>query len=234
MNLFDFGMSVFDWLKNASSLLHRHDKHERGASTLVLTSLNPKVKMGHQLRCFNEWAKIGYDIRSFNSGEECNQLINAGVSTSQIQKISKEQTATHLFNKQAPRILPILEYALRTDHDFFILTNSDIFPAHNNVVSSHLVSFSESIAFTRAECPDLSLDTFMPKKFYRGGLDVFWFTKLRLQCVFKMLENAPVSQRMTFGVPGWDFFLGHIICKELDSPIMDGIPDLALILVNNI
>lgn len=222
MNLFDRSGLLGDWFKTAVSSLRRQHRCEQRASTLVVTSLNPATKLNLQLNCFNKWQEIGYDIRSYNSRQEHELLLNSGIDVKRLQQIEEDQTALQLFDKQVPRILPVLESALRTDYDFYILTNSDIYPAHGSVVSSHFADFSESIAFTRGECPDLSINSFTPQEYYRGGLDVFWFTRQRLQSVLVMLEQAPVSERMAFGVPGWDFFLAHLICKDLDSPIIDG------------
>lgn len=191
-------------------------------STLVLTSLNPYANMDHQLRCFNEWRTVGYKVRSHNSDVECAQLAKHGLKTDQLKKIPILDTAESLFGKPIPRILPILERALQSDHDHFILTNSDIFPAHRKVISDYLAKSFESVAFTRTECFDLTLSRFNPQTYYRGGLDLFWFSQSGLQHVVKRLKSSLAADRMTFGVPGWDFFLGHLLCRELGSPIIDG------------
>lgn len=191
-------------------------------STLVLTSLNPNASMDYQLRCFDEWAKVGYLVHSYNSEEECVELGKNELNTDQLKRISVADTAQNLFGKPIPRILPILEGALQTDYDHFILTNSDIFPAHRKVISDFLAKSFESVAFTRTECFSPTLNRFNSRVYYRGGLDLFWFSKSGLHQIVKRLRESMVADRMTFGVPGWDFYLGHVLCRELGCPITDG------------
>jgi len=169
-----------------------------------------------------EWEKIGYQIKSHNSDIECASLLSNGLRQEQLSIVPVDDTAEQLFGKPIPRILPLLEYALQTDHDYFILTNSDIFPAHRKVISESLAKSFQSAAFTRTECLDLALCEFQSQTYYRGGLDLFWFTKPGLYNLLKKLRLSSVANRMTFGVPGWDYFLGHILSVDMNSPIIDG------------
>ena len=191
-------------------------------TTLVITSLNPFARVEYQLRCFNEWAAIGYDIQTFNSSEEYEILIDNGLPANQLKKIPPEDTAELMFDKPIPRILPLLESALLTECDCFILTNSDIYPTQRKVISDFLAKSFDSVAFTRTECSDLSISRFNPQYYYRGGLDLFWFTKAGLQRLVEKLRKSRFADRMTFGIPGWDFYLGHLLCTQMDAPITDG------------
>jgi len=191
-------------------------------STLVLTSLNPYANVGYQLRCLNEWVMLGYEIRSHNSDVESDILIDHGLQTEHLNRISIGETAEHFFGKPIPRILPTLERALQSEHNHFILTNSDIFPAHRKVISESLAKSFQTVAFTRTECLDPSLCRFPSQSFYQGGLDLFWFTKQGLHELLEILRQFPVAERMTFGIPGWDFFMGHFLCTKMNSPLVNG------------
>ena len=191
-------------------------------STLVITSLNPYSNMEYQLRCFNGWKDIGYEITSQNSDAEYELLVKHGLQDKLLSRIPIGDTAEHLFGKPVPRILPLLERAQQSDHDYYILTNSDIFPAHRKVISGFLGKSFKSVAFTRTESFDLDLSRFNRQLHYRGGLDLFWFTKSGLQEALYKLNSTLVAERMTFGVPGWDYFLGHLLCRQLGAPLIDG------------
>ena len=191
-------------------------------STLVLTSVNPSANIHYQKTCLNEWERLGYQVRSFNHDSESRLLISAGFTSSQIREISPEKTSIKLFDRPIPRILPLLEEAVRTDHNYFVLTNSDIFPAHRSVVSSFLERSYQAVACTRTEVYDLALSRQFNQVFYRGGLDIFWFSRSGLLKILPVLQQSNAASRMTFGIPGWDFYLGHVVRTHLGAPIMDG------------
>jgi len=213
---------IFWCLKKIDKRKIQRQLKDKNMSTLVLTSLNPHANINYQLHCFDEWKKIGYEIKSHNSDVECELLFKHGVQKETLNRIRIEDTAEQLFGKPIPRILPLLESALASPHDNFILTNSDIFPAHRKVISESLARSFQSAAFTRTECLDLALCDFHSQYYYRGGLDLFWFTKTALMNLLEKLRQSPVAERMTFGVPGWDFYLCHILSNNLNTPIIDG------------
>lgn len=188
---------------------------------LVITSVNPYAKLESQTRCFNAWKALGYDIISFNSESERNILLANGFEAEDLCLIQLSETAVGLFGKQIPRILPVINRACGLSYDNYILTNSDIFPAHRKPISSFLASLKDCIALTRNECVYLPNNKYTDNSPYRGGLDIFFFTRLGLVNIFNKLINEDVSERMTFGIPGWDYFLGYMIMQS-GGLIMDG------------
>lgn len=188
---------------------------------LVITSVNPYAKTETQKTCFNAWKALGYDIISFNSAKERNILLDQGFDAESLCLIELSETAADLFGKQIPRILPLLNRACNLSYDYYILTNSDIFPAHRKPISSFLGSLNHAIALTRNECVYLPNNKYTDNSPYRGGLDIFFFTRFGLTNIFNSLINEDVAERMTFGIPGWDYFLGHMITQS-GGLIMDG------------
>ena len=189
--------------------------------SLVITSVNPYTKIESQTRCFNAWKALGYDIVSFNPKNERTILLKHGFEVEELCLIELSETAVGLFGKQIPRILPVLNRACGLPYDNYILTNSDIFPAHRKPISSFLASLNDCIALTRNECVYLPNNTYTDNSPYRGGLDIFFFTHLGLVNIFNKLINEDVAERMTFGIPGWDYFLGHLIIQS-GGLVMDG------------
>jgi hypothetical protein len=191
---------------------------------LVITSVNPYAKIEGQTRCFNAWKALGYDIISFNSENERTILLKHGFEVEDLCLIELSETAVGLFGKQIPRILPVLHRACGLPYDNYILINSDIFPAHRKPISSFLASLNDCIALTRNECIYLQSNKYTDNSPYRGGLDIFFFTRLGLVNIFNKLINEDVAERMTFGIPGWDYFLGHFIIQSgglvMDSHIL--------------
>lgn len=188
---------------------------------LVITSVNPYAKTENQKICFNAWKALGYDIASFNSAKERNILLDQGFDAENLCLIELSETAADLFGKQTPRILPVLNRACNLSYDYYILTNSDIFPAHRKPISSYLASLNNAIALTRNECVYLPNNRYTDNSPYRGGLDIFFFTRIGLTNIFNRLINEDVAERMTFGIPGWDYFLGHMITQS-GGLVMDG------------
>jgi hypothetical protein len=188
---------------------------------LVITSVNPYAKIESQRVCFNAWKALGYDIVSFNSESERNILLDHGFEAENLCLIELSETAAGFLGKQIPRILPLLNRACGLSYDSYILTNSDIFPAHRKPISSFLVSLNNCIALTRNECVYLPNNKYTDKSPYRGGLDIFCFSRQGLTNIFNKLKSESVSERMTFGIPGWDYFLGHMIIQS-GGLIMDG------------
>lgn len=189
--------------------------------TLVMTSVNPFNKLDYQKLCFNSWKELGYNIKTFNSSTEKAMLLNAGFEENDIVQIEVNETAKGLFNKEIPRLLPVLNRAVNLHYDAYLLTNADIFPAHRKIISPLLATLSDCIALTRNECVYLGNNKYTDNAPYRGGLDTFFFTYSGLHKIFNTLIKEEVSERMTFGIPGWDYYLGHVILQN-DGLIMDG------------
>jgi hypothetical protein len=190
-------------------------------NTLVMTTVNPFNKLEHQKLCFMTWKKLGYTIKTFNSSREIDMLLNAGFDKNDIIEIEVSETSKELFNKEIPRILPIITRAINLNYEAYLLTNADIYPAHRKVISTYLASLNSSIALARNECVYLASNKYTDSSPYRGGLDTFFFTRIGLTNIFNELLKEDVSERMTFGIPGWDYYLGHLILENGGS-IMDG------------
>jgi hypothetical protein len=167
------------------------------------------------------WKKLGYTIKKFNSSYEKSILLNEGFNEDDIVEIHSNETAKGLFDKGIPRILPLLNRAMNLDYHAYVLTNADIFPTHRKPLSTFLTSLSHSIALTRNECVYLANNKYTDSSPYRGGLDTFFFTREGLTNIFQKLLEEEVSERMTFGIPGWDYYLGNLIL-ESGGLIMDG------------
>jgi|GEM_PF-1087704 len=189
--------------------------------TIVLTSINPYSKVDYQKKCFERWNNLGFLVRTFNNSEEKKNLISKGFNTENIIEIHPEETALGLWGKACPRIVPILHRALHTEHKNFILVNSDIYPAIRKCPIEIFRSISEQIAFTRNQLTYIEYFGLNTNSPYRGGLDIFFFTKEALLKVYKLLRKSSVSERMTFGIPGWDFYLAERMLTSGNLEIMD-------------
>jgi hypothetical protein len=190
--------------------------------TLVLTTVNPYSKIEYQKICFYAWKAAGYHIRTLNCAEEAKKLIEAGFESQDIDIISEGETSLHLFGKAIPRVFSVIKRASHYDYDATFLTNSDIYPVHQRPVTRFLSSISDAMAMTRNECVRIYDYQFTDSIPYRGGLDIFFFTRRGINAVFNVLKNKPLAERMTYGVSGWDFYLGHHVVSQLNGKIIDG------------
>ncbi len=190
--------------------------------TLVITSINPNKKLVYQIICFNKWKELGYVVKTFNCEEERTFLLKHGIDAADVIELAEGETATGLFGKAIPRILPVLNRAITYNTESIILVNSDIYPGHRKPISTYLATFAETIALTRNECIEIADIRYTDSYHYRGGLDIFFFTSSGLRKVFQSMTRQSVAERMTFGIPGWDLFLGHMIVFEHNGLIMDG------------
>jgi hypothetical protein len=190
-------------------------------NSLVITSLNPKSRFRYQFSCFNRWKELGYKTLTFNSQDEVDLLKRKGVIPEDIFCIDTCETGLELFSKSIPRIYPVLQKALALNYESYFLVNSDIYPAHRKIVSTFLNKISDTIALTRNECFSLFSSNFHVNTPYRGGLDVFYFSKVGLSSTLNILKEVDVSRRLMFGMPGWDFYLGHVLLEN-GGKVMDG------------
>jgi hypothetical protein len=190
-------------------------------TTLVITSVNPYAKLVYQKSCFFKWKELGHSIKTFNCEEEKEILLKNGFNSSDIVKLSQGETSKELFGKSVPRILPVLKRASDYKSDYVILVNSDIYPALKKSISFFLSSLASNIALTRNECIDICEIKYTNSLPYRGGVDIFFFTIDSLRQIEKNLSLKPSTERMTFGMPGWDFFLAHEMICYFGGIIMD-------------
>ncbi len=101
------------------------------------------------------------------------------------------------------------------------LANSDIYP--NLTGLPHLMlSRDGAYAFARKEVLTLA-STHRSTQIYRGGLDVFAIGADALEALWRVLSKDPVSERMAFGVPGWDYYMAAgIRHQNVNGQILDG------------
>jgi hypothetical protein len=189
----------------------------------IATSLNPFSRMDIQIKCFNKWVDLGCDVQTFNIESEVEFLLDAGIDASLIHILDIDSTGNALFSNKAPRILPILKYLYNnTSSEEFFLINSDIYPRFRKSPSVFKTLF-EAAAFTRSDLFSIDQPRCMRSKPYHGGLDVFYLNRNSLGRVLTSLKLEHVSERMTFGVPGWDYFLAGMLINSVNNfQILEG------------
>ncbi|MDD2464768.1 MAG: hypothetical protein PHI97_12300 [Desulfobulbus sp.] len=190
--------------------------------SLVLTSVNPFSRLDYQKLCFDAWNATGYSVRTVNCADEAKKLINAGFNSQDIDIIPDSETSLGLYGKAIPRIVPVINRAKDYNYDTTFLTNSDIYPIHQRPLSRFLSSIGDAIALTRNECVRIDDNQFIDSFPYRGGLDIFFFTRQGIEATYDLLKTRPTAERMTYGIPGWDFYLGYLLISQLNAKIIDG------------
>lgn len=189
--------------------------------TLVATSINPYSKIEYQKLCFNKWKSSGVKVKTFNTKKECEVLLQLGFDRLEIEEIDVSESGLDLFGKEMPRIMPILERLRREGFNNIILVNSDIYPSVNADPSLLISKFGDLVCLTRNECVDVGCHQYIDSNPYRGGLDIFFFTNHGLDLVTKKLLVSDVASRMTFGIPGWDYYLAHFMLQINENAILD-------------
>lgn len=187
----------------------------------VATTVNPFGDIENQATCFNSWKRAGYSVKTFNAKKEADLLLNHGFANEDIAILDDSDTTYAKNKKYLPRIRPIVERLVHENQDV-IITNSDIFALHAIPLYRVLKSLAPSLAITRREV--LSLSTIDPRdnEFYRGGLDLFFFSSESLKQLKSELHNCKSADNMAFGVPGWDYLMGALIETRLNGTICDG------------
>ncbi len=146
-----------------------------------------------------------------------------GVDDTDIYIIEDESTAQKIHGFKAPRIKSVLDILVnKVSPNFLILTNSDIYPNARKLMDM-LPNVVLCAAFTRREIFSIDLCDFGPIKQYRGGLDIFSFGLTQLKKLWALIKDDVLADRMAFGVPGWDFYLGGLILSDaMQGKILDG------------
>ncbi len=191
---------------------------------VVVTSINPFSRLTHQMRCFQAWTALGFDVHSINTKAEIKELTAAGLPEEAILNVKKRETGAVDYGKAVPRIRPLLNrLQLMYPQSPIVLVNSDIYPAIRDTgfVNAYL-SDSPAVALCREETSKVEATEFVCRRPYRGGLDIFMISPLALRKINTILSQLPVAARMCFGVPGWDYLMGSVICsREVGGAIMD-------------
>lgn len=193
--------------------------------TIVFTSINPFGRTEVQLECFRAWKRLGVTVRTLNSAKEIDPLLSLGLDKNDILEIDSSETASMFFGKPVPRISALFE---RAANDFkgqqLVIVNSDIYPAARNAgfIDSYL-ELAPAAALTREEVGSLNRPPARPGSPYRGGLDTFMFSAWAVPLMADRLAVWGSSERMAFGVPGWDYLVGsQIIDQAIGGIILDG------------
>jgi hypothetical protein len=188
---------------------------------VIATSLNPFRRLNYQLRCFNAWRELGFDTWSVNSQTEAEILREHGVLESRQFIAKPSETGMSIFGKPLPKIRSL---CVRLQDVFpdrpVMVVNSDIYPAmrHAGFVES-LLRVAPAVAMTREETPMVEACSFADRSPYLGGLDGFLFSPDALREINHILGRWDVSERMCFGIPGWDYLVGAV----LRQPAIGGI-----------
>ncbi|GGW82384.1 hypothetical protein [Alteromonas halophila] len=189
--------------------------------TLVITTVNPFGDIEHQAECFNSWKSAGYNVVSYNSQSEAERLLEYGFTEGDVKIIDDSETTFKQNNKYLPKIHPIIQSLMGTDNNV-IITNSDIYALHCIPMGGILSSLAPSLAMTRRELLSLNMLDMRDNIFYRGGLDLFYFSSGELKKLNSALKQCEAKDDMAFGVPGWDYLVGAILLSKLQGKIVDG------------
>lgn len=196
------------------------------APPLVATTINPFGDLAHQARCFGAWRALGLTPVTLNTAKEASSLVATGFDEADILLVAGEDTGKALHGKAIPRVLPALARLAEEAPDRpVLLANADIYPAARNTEILRLwFDEAPAMGLTREDCPLLEAHTILDRRPYRNGLDVFTFRPGIVAEVVTALSAHPVSARMCFGIPGWDFLLGAVISSPaIGGRIMDGV-----------
>ncbi|KAF0162029.1 MAG: hypothetical protein FD157_4042 [Rhodocyclaceae bacterium] len=190
---------------------------------IVVTSINPGGKIAYQITCYRKWKSLGYQVVTFNTEEEATKLRYFGVDVLDIRIINENSSARNIHGINSPRIKPIFDALVRDlSLGSLIITNSDIFPRVSKKIEL-LQSIASCAGFTRREIVGLDLVDPATIKQYRGGIDLFHFGQSALRKLSVLLERDDLADRMAFGVPGWDFYLGGLILSDaMQGIVLDG------------
>jgi len=194
------------------------------ASPVVATTINPFGDIVHQRRCFLAWRALGCEPRTVNSAKEASYLVATGFDADEILIAEEAETGLALFGKGIPRVLPALaRLAALTPDRPAILVNADIYPAVRHAEALRFwLAEAPALGLTREDCTLLEAHTLLDNQPYRNGLDAFVFRPGVLAEVVRMLGEHAVSERMCFGIPGWDFLLGAVVrAPAIGGRLMD-------------
>ncbi|MEL6451587.1 MAG: hypothetical protein AAFQ19_10015 [Pseudomonadota bacterium] len=194
----------------------------KSESFAVITSINPFKRGAMQKLCFDKWAALGFEVYTVNHTTELDALTALGIDEKRIIEINDAQTGLAVHGKPMPRILSTLEICLRKFQRGILLVNSDLFPAADD--SSFVSTWAAAapvVALTRQDVQ--KLDYFAPSASapYRQGLDAFMLSYDAIEAVLAAARLYKASDRMCFGIVGWDFFMGALIKTHCDGTFLD-------------
>lgn len=189
---------------------------------VVLTTLNPFGRLDLQLRCFRRWQALGFEVFTCNHSRETEALVAAGLPPEAIVTLAEDETGAALHGKPVPKVQAVLRHAHGRFGRDLLLVNSDLYPAAET--AAFLTGWRRAgtvLGLTRQEVLSIDHPVARLHQPYRGGIDAFWLPKDRLGLLIDTLAVFPVSDRMCFGIVGWDFFLGAVLLDRLGGTIAD-------------
>lgn len=182
---------------------------------VVLTSINPFGRTEVQLSCFKRWCELGYEVFSCNSVSEIDLVVALGVDPSQVIRLSEAETGLALHGKAVPKIISVLEKAASLFDRDVLLVNSDLFPdTEDSGFAEAWQASGVAMALVREDQLSRSVNVSGLSKPYTNGLDAFLLPRDRLASLLKKLKLFEVSERMCFGMVGWDFLMGALILRN--------------------
>ncbi|MCT4577702.1 hypothetical protein [Donghicola sp.] len=189
----------------------------------VFTTINPFSRIELQVKCFLQWLDLGFEAFTFNYGTEVPALLEAGIPIANIVELGEAETGNKLHGKPVPRVLPVLKRALLEFDQDILLVNSDLYAAAIDVqFVDAWRSCNPLLALTRQDVLSVECQFTDFSEPYLGGLDAFLLPRDRLVELIAELEKFTVSERMAFGVVGWDYMVGAVI-KNLGGSIANSV-----------
>ncbi len=163
---------------------------------IALTSISPAHNnYESQLTAIKSWRKHGYKVVSLNSKSEIDQL----KGFKDVEFIETQRTNEVLFKKPYTHISAIIDHAKTTNHDYFLILNSDVIINDKRNITESITQRSESgvVIFNRYDFDD---DMEVCKR-YDLGFDGFFINK-------KWLDIFPQSV-LCLGQCFWDYWLPY-------------------------
>lgn len=181
---------------------------------VIATSINPRDRLDHQLRCFRRWRDFGLEVLSFNVATERDALLAAGLPTAALVEIDASASMLPETGRANPRVLPILERLRALARPWNLLVNADIFPATARNPLPLMTSVGPAVCWARRDCLNVDDPPQAPGETYHGGLDAFQFGQEALAELVVAATAYSESRSMAFGVPGWDLFVAHLAASQ--------------------
>lgn len=182
---------------------------------IVVTSINPFGRTKVQLACFKRWQDLGFRIYTCNSKSEITPLTELGISPDSIIELSETETGLAIHGKRVPKIVSVLDKVANLFGDDILLVNSDLFPdADDGTFVDTWQEAGKLLAFVRED--QLALGAYVTglTRPYTNGLDAFLLPQEQFPTLLRQLKSIKVSERMCFGIVGWDFLMGALILRN--------------------
>lgn len=194
------------------------------AMPLVATSFNPFGRLEWQKQCLKSFTSTGHRVISFNHSSEA-RLIRKEEIEIEICELDEGEVGSKLYGKPLGNIYSVLKkmYAYSA-HSHYALVNSDILYAGRKNCMPEILRGLDAAAITRTDISIHEINSSSSGMPYRGGLDIFAFTRQGLAQALATLEEYPqICEAMAFGIPGWDYMMGALVITKINGKIFDGL-----------